>query len=407
MKRKGLTASICPTIMTIQGGNIMKRTHLLAVPTATVPVHAKNPISPERQPERPRTIADPVDRRPAGENLMTTVRRVAMLCLTTLTAIAASGCGAYPRGFHYYACSFTRDSLAVLVRPELGCWSYHLVGDSTWSFASSLSSTHKIIAYGAREYVPASPDSVAAYKGRELACSVIVEDWAGKRRWRLPEFDAASLALSPDAKRVAFLGWEHKNGVPRMGPEHGGLYVWDYEKGTVTRIAGNESLFGVRAMGPSPSWLSNTQVVATLNGNRICSIEVTGTQQPAQQATGRYPVVSPDGRYMAYLADQKYVVRDFRSGNETVLTVLPDSVRSTEAAVWTPDSRYVGYVKYKSGLDKQWFIRRIDDGKTFLIAGFYGEWAYSRHFRFIDEDFVQHAKARSSRKWVFNAEPRR
>lgn len=199
-------------------------------------------------------------------------------------------------------------------------------------------------------------------------------------------FTAATLFFSPDGSALAMLGG-YSGGPGRAIPDGPrGLFVWEIETGKVRFLI--DVRFGFWD-GATVSWDGSRHVVVNVGDRRIMRVNTQDPLDVELLVHGKDPSMSPDGKYLAYEHSGKMWVRDLATGQETALYDAPSKWLSYSMAVWTPDSRYVAYIRRSRAvltpLHSPFVLctRKVPDGEETVLHGFGGYGPYHGYV-FID-----------------------
>ena len=171
----------------------------------------------------------------------------------------------------------------------------------------------------------------------------------------------AEPSFSPDGKRLLF--------VRGSGLESVEVWLHDIATGRPTRLTFNEKGDGAPAWFPSGTQILYTDHASTVNGARVVSLAADGSGQSRQLVAAMGADVSPDGKYLLYLLDEK------GSGHLRYADVMPDGSigpartvfkGTTEPdihdAVLSPDGQLLAYVEMTpNGQDL--FVTRFPSGE--------------------------------------------
>ncbi len=155
---------------------------------------------------------------------------------------------------------------------------------------------------------------------------------------------------SPDGNEIAFGG--------RLG--HRGnysLYLYRLSDKKLSLVVENDLPPGGSLLSWGPD--GKTIVYADSEGNTCIDHLETGKRN--RLGRGLAPTWSPNGRYVAYLAegeaDPGYIIHDLKTGKKDSLLVGKGAVGSL---IWSPDSRYLVHTRASRGFGDH-------------VAAFYGE----------------------------------
>lgn len=184
---------------------------------------------------------------------------------------------------------------------------------------------------------------------------------------------------SPDGRTIAFVRDRKSiamNAVALMGhiptserrrtqgplPSVEEVWVFDVAGGELRRIA----------EGSNPGWGADSKRVYFRSGSTFCSASIDAndpTPTTILERSGAFPVISPDGRYVAE-ADFRWLrIWDIHSGEQIIQWAAPPFPATGILFNWSPDSRYLsigGFPTCRMGL---WILdiqageaRRMMDG---------------------------------------------
>ncbi|HET7252026.1 MAG TPA: protein kinase [Gemmatimonadales bacterium] len=168
-----------------------------------------------------------------------------------------------------------------------------------------------------------------------------------------PQTGLSGPSLSPDGRRVAYATEQDGNSD---------IWVQDLARGTRTRITSSPIDEVQPSWSPDGSRLfyTATQGVGHID---IVAIGSDGGGTPDTLAHGYQPVVSPDGRNLAYMVDNKgngdlWVLP--LNGGGAAKPILATPAAETSPS-FSPDGRWLAYVSDESG-SEQVYIRRFPEG---------------------------------------------
>ena len=120
----------------------------------------------------------------------------------------------------------------------------------------------------------------------------------------------ATPSFSPDGKRILF--------VRGSGPESVEVWLHEIATGRPTRLTFNEKGDGAPGWFPSGSRILYTDHYSTVNGAQVVSLAADGSGDTRQLVAAMGADVSPDGKHLLYLLDEK------GSGHLRYADVMPD-----------------------------------------------------------------------------------
>jgi Tol biopolymer transport system component/DNA-binding winged helix-turn-helix (wHTH) protein len=208
---------------------------------------------------------------------------------------------------------------------------------------------------------------------------VMNEDGGNKRQLTFDAFDNSSPSMSPDGRYIFFTSLRD-----------GASTIWRMDADGANQkqltFGGNE--FGPRCM-PDGKWVSFTSYTTeTAFALRKAPVE-GGASAPLIRGDVRDGVVSPDGRYVAYLLTEGRSSPSVRTMKLAIISLADDAIRTFGAIDppkvnsgsgqlrWTPDSGGVVYVDSGDGHCNLWIQpltggapRRLTDFHDNQIFGF-------------------------------------
>src|SRR5688572_7532755 len=120
--------------------------------------------------------------------------------------------------------------------------------------------------------------------------------------------DAFLLDLSTVGKVVLFVSGPPSNGVIPPGIERGGLYIRDLAAGTLT-FTGATNVGGEGFLSDEGRYISWT-APDNLIFWRDCQADITRSITAGANGACRNPIISADGRYVAYVSIARNIVSD-------------------------------------------------------------------------------------------------
>lgn len=199
------------------------------------------------------------------------------------------------------------------------------VDNEQWRFSPTISRHGTTIAL-VRRVTPNSKWSVSTY-------SVLDHRWSDFPQ--LTEMMWGSIAISPDASKIACVEHDHIGVPPR-------LVALNLMTGTVTPI----TELGQRP-GPSVSWAPDGRsVVYELESDSVREIYVTdlGTGRASKIGSGLSPAWSPSGLWIAFVRriDGRYSISTMTpDGTESRVLMSFRSDVIPMQPVWSPDSKFL------------------------------------------------------------------
>jgi TolB protein len=204
-------------------------------------------------------------------------------------------------------------------------------------------------------YPQVSPDgtkicfSVDRGEGREAVRSLYVMDLDGRNRRKLVDY-AREPFWSPDSKSIGYLAQEFPK-FNVMDFYTKGMYFCDLASGKITPHPNCTNLFHLYNPGfaPNGKWIVSTVHAGMGCDHAILLIQAQGNQVINLKIPGCRPVLSPDGKQIAWGAgDHEIVVApiDLEAERPSVgpwRLRIKDHTNETYHVDWSPDSRFLSF----------------------------------------------------------------
>jgi len=212
-----------------------------------------------------------------------------------------------------------------------------------------------------------------SYSDRRVSLAVLDKNGNSHAIRESEEFIGPS--ISPDGNLIVAAQW--------LANGHANLFLIDTKSGRETRLSDGQQDY-------SPSFTADGQwvVYASILDDRPVLMKIPvkgGTPVPLTDYSADFPVVSPDGRWIACFSLPKPEDRPMLaivpvSGGTPVKTLKIPSTLSSPVLAWTPDSKSVAFIDDRNQTSNIW-KQSMDGDKpiqmTHLKSGkiFYFQWS--------------------------------
>jgi eukaryotic-like serine/threonine-protein kinase len=101
---------------------------------------------------------------------------------------------------------------------------------------------------------------------------------------------------------------------------------------------------------------------AGVNGSALCFLRRLSEQQPVQLGPGRFPVLSPNGQWVAAISTEMNQIVLLPTGAGESRTLPPGPLSAISNADWIPDSRHLLITGSEKGKSRRDYVQDIEDG---------------------------------------------